>query len=566
MTLDERRTDRLLASVADILATTCEPMPILERFCRLVVPEFADACLVFEPEQGGARLSAHAHADPQHHARTEALYARYPVRAGRPTPVLEVMTSGEPHLCTRVAAEELAAMSRGTAYLAVVRAAGIESALFVPLAGNGGVLGVMSWVSHRPELRYDDGDVARAGALARIAALAVEGARARAELRAANRALEALAEERRRAEETAREASRRKDEFLAMLGHELRNPLAPILTAVELMKLEGGAAGEPARAVIERQAKHLVCLVDDLLDLSRITRGRIELALENVELWDVVSAAIERTSPLLEEQAHVLTVDVPRSGLTVRADPVRLAQVLENLLSNSAKYTPPCGRIAVRARRDGDAIVIEVEDDGAGIPPPLLPQLFAPFVQGERTIERAQGGLGIGLSLVHALVSLHGGSVEAHSEGPGKGTRMTVRLPAPRSTVPPQSFADPAGDAAATGRRVLVVDDNVDAAEMLALLLRRRGHSVEVAHDGPSALEAYERFRPEVALLDIGLPVMDGYDLARRLRARAEGNILLVAVTGYGQEADRQRSAEVGFSHHLVKPVSTRQLLAILAR
>jgi PAS domain S-box-containing protein len=373
---------------------------------------------------------------------------------------------------------------------------------------------------------------------------------------------------RRETEAAAREASRRKDEFLALLGHELRNPLAPILTALELMKTEDGPAAIEARRVIERQAKHLVRLVDDLLDLSRITRGKVELALEDVEIAEVLEVAIEMTSPLLEQQAHELVVEAPRSGLAVRADTVRLAQVLQNLLSNSAKYTAPRGRISVRAMRDGQHVVVSVEDDGAGIAPELLPRLFDPFVQGARTIDRAQGGLGVGLTLVNSLVTLHGGRVEAHSEGVGKGTRMTVRLPAARPSsapTPPSDVAAGIMSAAAPGRRVLVVDDNPDAAEMLSLLLRRRGHQAEVAHDGPSALELYERFRPDAALLDIGLPVMDGYELARRLRARAGDGLLLVAVTGYGQDSDRQRSREVGFAYHLVKPVNNKHLLAILA-
>ncbi len=375
--------------------------------------------------------------------------------------------------------------------------------------------------------------------------------------------------DRKRAEAAAREASRRKDEFFAMLGHELRNPLAPILTALELMKTEDGQAVEEARRVIERQAKHLVRLVDDLLDLSRVTRGKIELSLEDVEAWDVFSRAIEMTSPLLEEQSHALEVDVPRTGLRMHGDPLRLAQVLQNLLSNSAKYTPREGRITVRARREGAWVELRIEDDGAGIGPDLLPTLFDPFVQGERTIDRAQGGLGLGLALVHSLVSLHRGTVRAESDGVGRGTAMTVRIPAAEEhpAVRPTVSKRPDDRPTPTpGRRVLVVDDNLDAAEMLAILLRRRGHVVELAHDGPSALEVFERFEPDAALLDIGLPVMDGYELAQRIRRRAEDrDVLLVAVTGYGQETDREKSRAAGFAHHLVKPVSTKALLSILA-
>jgi CheY-like chemotaxis protein len=241
--------------------------------------------------------------------------------------------------------------------------------------------------------------------------------------------------------------------------------------------------------------------------------------------------------------------------------------VLQNLLSNSAKYTPPRGRLLVRARKAGDQVEVAVEDAGAGIAPELLPNLFDPFVQGERTFVRARGGLGLGLALVQSLVSLHGGTVRATSDGVGRGTVMTVRLPAARprrAPVPRAACASDVGVVPSVGRRVLVVDDNVDAAEMLAIMLRRRGHVVEVAHDGPSALEVFDRFRPDAALLDIGLPVMDGYELAMRVQRRAD-DVLLVAVTGYGQETDRERSRAVGFAHHLVKPVNTKELLAILA-
>ena len=297
--------------------------------------------------------------------------------------------------------------------------------------------------------------------------------------------------------------------------------------------------------------------------------ARFELSLEDVEAWDVFSRAIEMTSPLLEEQSHALEVDVPRTGLRMHGDPLRLAQVLQNLLSNSAKYTPREGRITVRARREGAWVELRIEDDGAGIGPDLLPTLFDPFVQGERTIDRAQGGLGLGLALVHSLVSLHRGTVRAESDGVGRGTAMTVRIPAAEEhpAVRPTVSKRPDDCPPPTpGRRVLVVDDNLDAAEMLAILLRRRGHVVELAHDGPSALEVFERFEPDAALLDIGLPVMDGYELAQRIRRRAEDrDVLLVAVTGYGQETDREKSRAAGFAHHLVKPVSTKALLSILA-
>jgi PAS domain S-box-containing protein len=372
--------------------------------------------------------------------------------------------------------------------------------------------------------------------------------------------------DRKRAEEAARIADRRKDEFLAMLGHELRNPLAPILTALHLMKLKEETGAERERALIERQTRHLVRLVDDLLDISRITRGKLDLNRSRTDLGAVLAQAVEMASPLLEQRGHHLTITAPRGVIHVDGDPVRLAQVFQNLLTNAAKYTPRGGRITLQLHVAGGSAVTEIEDNGEGIPPQLLPTIFEPFVQGERTIDRAQGGLGIGLALVRSIVTLHGGGVEAHSEGAGLGSRFVVRLPLragleAEALVPRPGSQLPAG---AIPRRVLLVDDNQDAAEMLAALLRAAGHELRVAHDGPAALHALASFTPEIALLDIGLPVMDGYELAQRLRTLLPSGLRLVAITGYGQEHDRKRSQEAGFIAHLVKPVELAQVLAVL--
>jgi len=374
--------------------------------------------------------------------------------------------------------------------------------------------------------------------------------------------------DRKRAEEAVQDADRRKDEFLAMLGHELRNPLAPIVTALQLIELKGGerAGFARERAIIERQTRHLVRLVDDLLDISRITRGKLELDRARVDLAVVLSRAVEMASPLLEQRKHHLSMDAPPGLLEVDADEYRLAQVFQNLLTNAAKFTPVGGRIRIGAQIVGGAAVVEVEDDGPGIAPDLLPVIFEPFVQGRRVMERSQGGLGLGLALVRSLVALHGGEVAAASNAPGPGSRFTVTLPlALLSAVDARAIRaaeDPT--AAAPGRRVLLVDDNADAAEMLAQLLRAAGHDVLVAHDGPSALGSAAAFSPEVALLDIGLPVMDGYELARRLRHALVAPARLVALTGYGQEHDRRRTQEAGFEAHLVKPVDLRRLLEVV--
>jgi PAS domain S-box-containing protein len=368
-----------------------------------------------------------------------------------------------------------------------------------------------------------------------------------------------------RAREEAEAANRAKDEFMAMLGHELRNPLSPILTALQMMKLRGDDVHGKERAIIERQVRHLARLVDDLLDVSRITRGKVELQRDRVELATIVAQAIEVASPLFEERVHRLHTDVP-SDLAVIGDEHRLTQVLSNLLTNAAKYTPPGGRIDVVARAEDGNALITVKDTGKGIPPDLLSRVFDLFVQGYRTPDRSGGGLGLGLSIVRMLVTMHGGQVTAASEGPGKGSEFRVTLPLDTSMG--AAISAPAAPASAPvrplgRRRVLVVDDNRDAAELLAEALELEGYQTRVAFDGPSALRVAAEFRPELAFLDIGLPVMDGYDLARRLRALKQGPLVLVAITGYGQPADRARSAEAGFDEHLVKPIGIDSALAI---
>ncbi len=362
-----------------------------------------------------------------------------------------------------------------------------------------------------------------------------------------------------RAYERARAAERRKDEFLAILGHELRNPLAPIVTALELMRASGQEAFGREREVIERQVRHMTRLVDDLLDVSRITRGKLELRRRRVELADVVHEAVETMAPALEQRN--VEVDVPSEGCSLWADPARLTQVVSNLLSNAARYTAPGGHIAVRAERAGGDVRIEVADDGAGMTSELLEHVFDPFVQGPQHLHRPKGGLGLGLPLVRSLVEMHGGRVEAHSSGPGSGSCFVVTLPATERVVA-QAPARPHAPAGLAGaHRILVVDDNEDAAELLSRALTRRGFDVRVAHDGPEALRVAGEFLPDAAVLDIGLPIMDGYELAECLRrALGEGLTRLVAVTGYGQPSDRARSAKAGFDAHLVKPVELTQL------
>ena len=363
-----------------------------------------------------------------------------------------------------------------------------------------------------------------------------------------------------KARRAAEAANRTKDEFLAMLGHELRNPLAPILTALQLMRLRGVTGAERERTVIERQVKHVVGLVDDLLDVSRITGGKVHLHRERVVVADLVAKAVEMTSPAIEERRQTLHVEVPR-GLSVEGDAARLAQVFANLLANAAKYTDPGGHIRVVAVEDGGEAAVSVVDNGSGISADMLPRIFDLFTQDRQAIDRSEGGLGLGLAIVRSLVQAHGGSVSASSEGKGAGATLTVRLPIAMAATVSPSAPEPVAETSLVGRRVLVVDDNRDAADLLADALRSLGHIVRVATDGPSAIDVARAFRPEVALLDLGLPVMDGFEVAERLRAdgHAEG-IQVIAVTGYGQPTDRHRTRDSGFTDHLVKPVDVQHV------
>ena len=373
--------------------------------------------------------------------------------------------------------------------------------------------------------------------------------------------------ERRRYEEQLTEADRRKDEFLATLAHELRGPLAPLRSALDVMKL---AHDRPditasARATLDRQLEHLSRLVDDLIDVSRISRGKIELRRERTELGSALYHALEVCRPLAEASGQSVSVQVPQEPIFLDADPVRLAQVFTNLLGNSCKYTPRGGTIEVLAGRDDDSAIVRFRDNGAGIPPAMLGRIFDLFTQVEGGRD-SLGGLGIGLSLSRSLVEIHGGTVEAQSEGIGKGSTFTVRLPARPAGEPLPAPPRPReADGQAPRRRVLVADDNRDGAASLGLLLTLAGHEAHFAHDGLEALEVAERVRPDVALLDLGMPRLDGLEAARRIREQPWGSeILLVALTGWGQEDDRRRTKEAGFDHHMVKPIDYPTLSQLL--
>jgi len=383
-----------------------------------------------------------------------------------------------------------------------------------------------------------------------------------------------------RAEQHLREADRRKDEFLATLAHELRNPLAPISHGLQILKrtVHGDDSARRSQEMLERQVNHMVRMVDDLLEVSRITTGKVQLRKEVVDLNNVLQGVAAASHAVMESGGHQLRLELPAETLLLPADPVRLAQMVTNLLNNAAKYTDPGGHIVLAAWAEGAQAVISVRDDGIGIPAALLDRIFDMFMQVDRGGRRGQGGLGIGLTLVRSLVEMHGGSVQALSEGPGHGSELRLRLPLPAHAPADASAHAPAdvpslpgpaagaqsGDAPAFGR-ILVVDDNADAADTLSMLLGLLGAEVEIARDGPGALAMHDAFRPDVVLLDIGLPGMDGLEVARRIRARqGRDQVLLIALTGWGQEDDLRRSREAGMDHHLVKPVSFDTLERLL--
>jgi signal transduction histidine kinase len=370
-----------------------------------------------------------------------------------------------------------------------------------------------------------------------------------------------------RRSEAMREADRRKDEFLATLAHELRNPLAPIRNALEIIRIAGDdpAKSRMAREMMQRQVSQMVRLVDDLLDVSRITTGKLAVRKSVFDLHGAITDAVETVRPFMESRGQVLQLDISRTPIAVEGDRTRLAQVFSNLLNNAAKYTETQGRIRLAVCQQGDEAVVSVADNGIGLSPEAMDRIFDMFVQVDRTLERSQAGLGVGLTLARRLVELHNGTLEARSEGSGKGSEFIVRLPVSGLHLDPAASSRPVGDGEVHARRILLADDNVDFANSLGQLLQAQGHDVRIAYDGAEALKTARDFNPQIAFVDIGMPKVHGYEVARRLRAEAgTAGCVLVAVTGWGQENDRQRAREAGFDRHLVKPVNPGEIESIL--
>ena len=546
----ERRneeTARFLAEASGALSELTDYKSTLQKVAALAVPFFADWCTIDMLDADGSLLRlAVTHKDPAKVERARELARRYPPDRNEQRGLFHVFRTGKTEWMAEVPASLLEQSAHDPEHLHIIHELNPKSYICTPLCSRSKTIGVITFVTAESGRTYDAADVAAAEDLARRAGIAIENANLLA---------------------TLKETDRRKDEFLAMLAHELRNPLAPIRNAVQIFRGKGLPVPELqwATEVIDRQARQLTRLVDDLLDVSRITRGKVELRKEPVELAQVVQSAVEASRPLIEKWGHELTVTIPPESILLDADPTRLAQVFLNLLNNAAKYTNRGGRIALTAERENGDVVVRVKDNGIGIPAEMLPHVFDLFAQVDPSIERSEGGLGIGLTLVQRLVALHGGAVEAKSAGPDLGSEFIVRLPT-RGRIAPQRPKAAEQPIPSTALRVLIVDDNHDSADSLAVLLRMMGNEVHTAHDGLEAVGATLAFGPEVVLLDIGLPKLSGYDAARRIREQEGGkNILLIALTGWSQEEDRRRSREAGFDHHLNKPVDFNILKRLLA-
>ena len=540
----ERRLS-ILAEAGRALAAPIDHASTLHTIAHVAIPHLADWAIVYLDRGDAVTVAAVAPDD-----RIDRIGTAFEPDHSWDHPVVKAMRTGEGLVLDD--RERLLPAQRDAL-------ATTASVVIVPLVARGRALGALMLGAGSAARFADPENRSLAEELGRRAGGALDIADLFESQRRTNERLN-------EAVERQQAADRKKDEFLAILGHELRNPLAPIVTALDLMGLSGKPGFERERAVIRRQAEHLTRLVEDLLDISRVTSEKLQLRREPLELWSIITNAIEVASPLFDQRHHRLVVDVARTHLLVEADAVRLSQVFANLLANAAKYTEPGGRIAIRAARRESSIDVVIEDSGNGISQHLLPHIFEPFIQADRTIDRAAGGLGLGLALVKSLTQLHGGTVTAASDGPGKGATFTVNLPQ-YSAVPtgtdeyvthPVTIIHPP-----TGR-VLVVDDNADAADTLADVLRGVGYEVAVAHDAPQALDLAAKFLPSIALLDIGLPVMDGYELARHLREQLASPLRLVAVSGYGHDADLARSRAAGFDVHLGKPVPMDVLVQVL--
>jgi signal transduction histidine kinase/DNA-binding response OmpR family regulator len=541
----ERASRRLafLAEASGTLASSLDLEATLRELARLIVPRFADACIV---------SLAFAEGQPERHEMAWATND-----ADNPLLAASMLEIGDAEL--RDAIRRVQESGKAEAIgrdpgappelrVALPRGLTAHALALVPLVVRARQLGVLTLGLDTPTRSFDSDTLAMVTELATRAATAIDNALLYRKIQ---------------------DEDQRKNEFLAMLAHELRNPLAPISNAVHILRVGEGDPAKLAwaRELIGRQLKQLVRLVDDLLDVSRITRGKIELKIEPVDVAKVTAAAIETSKPNIDGNRHTLSVQLPSEPLHVLGDFARVSQILSNVINNAAKYTPKGGRISLSATREGDDVVFRIRDSGVGIPREFISSIFDPFTQVDRTLARSHGGLGIGLTLVRRLVEMQNGRVSAKSEGRNRGSEFTVQLPVAANAADAAQPAEPvAADAPSpAGLRVLVVDDNRDVADSTASVMRMNGCDVHVAYDGKAALESVQRLRPDAVLLDIGLPSIDGYLVAEHIRAQpGNSRTMIVAVSGYGQEQDRLRSKSVGFDYHVVKPIDPTVLAGLV--
>lgn len=532
-----------------LVASSLSIESALPAVARLVSPRFADWCVidVLGDNDSIRRFQAGATSDEERDVSGRVAQA-YPPDVHAPCGPGRTIRTGEGETFSESGFTPLLGDEHDSTCHRIFKTLGITAALSVPLLDRSRIVGAIAFIGIHPDRVYTTDDVLLVQELAQRISLALVNARLYRQII---------------------ESDRRKDEFLAMLAHELRNPLSPILSALEVLRLRYGDSDSRANwalDVVERQAKHMARLVDDLLDVSRITRGKIELRKEPLELSSIIRRVIDTSRPTIEARQHQLTVSVPTEPIWLQADHVRIEQVLVNLLNNAAKYTDPGGYIEIRVERDVDVVTIRVRDTGQGMSQEMLQHAFELFMQGDRTLDRTQGGLGIGLTLARRLVEMHGGTLRATSDGPGRGSEFVIELPL--SHEPAKRVEPAATEPGSLSRalRILVIDDNVDAAVGVAEVLRLWGYDVRLAYDGPDALRQAASWTPHIILLDIGLPKMDGYEVARELRRhRDQSRTLIIAITGYGRAEDLLLSEQAGIDIHLTKPVDLIRLRRLIA-
>ena len=548
---ERKRTEqssRFLADASAALAKIVDYESTLTKIAGIAVPEFADwsAVDLLSDEQTLRRVSVR-HTDPDKVRLAQQLSRRYPPGLNPEYGVGQVIATGQPAIVPDISDEMVARAAQDEQHLELIRQLGLKSYLCVPLTLRGQTIGAITFVMAESGRRFDERDLSVARDLASRAAIAVDNAELYQALR---------------------DADRRKDDFLATLAHELRNPLAPLRSGLDLMKLAGDDAKvlRASLGIMERQTSILIALVDDLLDVSRINRGKFELKKKRIQLNDVIQAAVEASQPLMYAARQEFSLSVPDHPVALEADPHRLAQIITNLLNNAAKYTPEAGRISLTVEARNEELVLSVKDSGIGILPEMRERIFEMFEQIIHPAANGSPGLGLGLTVVKSLVQLHGGSVAVFSEGLNKGSEFLLRLPVVVVPAPPE--AQPASreqDGDSVKRRVLIVDDSVDAVQTLKLFVDLLGHDVRTASDGEGAVAAAAEFLPDVVFLDLGMPGMDGYEAARRIRQQPWGrDIILIALSGWGQPEDRQRTKAAGFDHHLVKPASSADLQKLI--